>query len=432
MEHVYLAVALAAIAGGFFLESMVRRATMHSLPAVPPKELDDSYAPGEFSRFIHYTRARLHFGNVQGVITSGAIFLFIALGGIGLTDFWAASLATSLGFDGFNAASMSGDIVRGLIFLVILAVLSAALGLPFTLYDTFVLEERYGFNRTTWKTFLLDRIKGAILTALLGGPLIALVIAAFHLAGSWAWLAGWAVASAFSLLMLWLGPSLLLPLFNKFEPLEEGELRSDIEKYCSAQNVDVTGVFVMDGSRRSSRSNAFVTGLGSKKRIALFDTLMESLQTNEIVAVLAHEVGHYTLGHIPRTVALSLIRNAALFFLLGLALADLDLYASFGVTGMPVAAGLVCFGLVIAPLSYVLGVVDNALSRKHERQADAYAARTLGKALNIDAGASLAGALKKLTTDNLANPSPPRIAVVLHHSHPPLLERIRSLRSQAA
>lgn len=430
MQHVYLALALAAVAGGFALEYWCRRATVRSLPSSPPLELADSYGPGEFDKFIHYTREKTLFGNVQGIVSTAAIFLFIALGGVGWADSLAASWASSLGFAAAGPdASLVGDIVRGLVFLAILGVLSAALGLPFTLYGTFVLEERFGFNRTTMRTFLLDRIKGAFLAVLLGGPLVAAVIAAFHLAGGWAWLAGWAVASAFSLLMLWLGPSLLLPLFNKFTPLEQGELRSDIERYCETQGVDVTGVYVMDGSRRSSRSNAFVTGLGKKKRIALFDTLLESLRKDEVVAVLAHEVGHYTLGHIPRIVTVALLRNAALFFLLGLALADPDLYVAFGVQDMPVAAGLVCFGLAVAPLTYVLSVGDNALSRLHERQADAYAEQTLRENLHVEGGASLAGALKKLATDNLANPDPPRIAVMLHHSHPPLLERIRRLKT---
>ncbi len=429
MQHVYLALALAAVAGGFALEYWARRAILRTLPDAPPAELADSYEPGEFDKFTRYTRDKTRFSNVQGAISAAAIFFFIALGGVGWVDSVASSWVSALGFSIVGPdANMIGDIARGLVFLAILGLLSAVLGLLFTLYDTFVLEERFGFNRTTVRTFLLDRIKGAFLAVLLGGPLVAAVIAAFHLAGGWAWLAGWAVASVFSLLMLWLGPSLLLPLFNKFTPLEQGELRSDIERYCDSQGVDVTGVYVMDGSRRSSRSNAFVTGLGKKKRIALFDTLLESLNKNEVVAVLAHEVGHYTLGHIPRMVAISLLRNAALFYLLGLALADPDLYAAFGVQGMPVAAGLVCFGLAVAPLTYALSIFDNALSRAHERQADSYAEQTVDKSLKADGGASLAGALKKLATDNLANPDPPRIAVVLHHSHPPLLERIRRLR----
>lgn len=295
--------------------------------------------------------------------------------------------------------------------------------MPFSIYSTFVIEERFGFNKTTVKTFVMDIAKGLLLSILLGAPLLALVIAFFEFGGTWAWLYAWLGVTAFSLIMQYIAPTWIMPIFNKFEPLEEGELRTAIETYAESVDFPLQDVFVMDGSKRSSKSNAFFTGFGKNKRIALFDTLIENHTTDELVAVLAHEIGHYKKNHITKNMAISIVSTGVMFALLSVFLQVPALFDAFYMDQMSVYAGLLFFGLLYSPIETILGIVMQVLSRKHEYEADEFAARTIEKS------EEMVNVLKKLSKDNLSNLTPHPFYVFLNYSHPPVLQRIRAIRS---
>ena len=304
--------------------------------------------------------------------------------------------------------------------------------LPFDLYHTFVLEERFGFNKTTPATYFADQVKSHLLTAILGGGSVALILWIFlAIPNAWVW--AWLSFTAISLALTYLAPSFLLPIFNKFTPLEDGELNRAIKAMAKKCEFPLTEISVMDGSKRSSKSNAFFTGFGKRKKIALFDTLIESQTTDELVGVLAHEIGHFQKKHIVQRMVISVVQTAVIFFLLGLATDPASafggqLYAAFGISPdskAATAAGLVLFMIVFKPVSRVLAVAMNILSRKHEFEADEYAA------LNQGTPDHLISALKKLSANNLSNLTPHPLEVFLDHSHPPVLVRIQALQQGA-
>ncbi len=301
----------------------------------------------------------------------------------------------------------------------IIVMVKSLLALPFSIWETFGVETEFGFNRTTPRTFIADQIKGLVLTAVLGIPLLALSLWFFQtqpLAALWAWLS----VSAFSLLMAWLSPRLLMPLFMKFTPLGDGTLRSAILALAERLKFPVVDVSVVDGSRRSSKANAFFAGFGKTKRIALFDTLIDKHPEDELLAVLAHEIGHCKRHHVPVQIAIGLTETALMFWLLHLALTSPAFFAAFGVSGQPLGLGLLFFSLLYQPLGMLLGMFSSAMSRKHEFEADAFAAEAC-------TAPPLMTALKKLSTENLAHPQPHPLTIWLHYSHPPLGERLAAL-----
>ena len=300
--------------------------------------------------------------------------------------------------------------------------LSQIVGLPFSIYSTFFIEEKYGFNKTTAKTFVADIFKGLLLAVLLGAPIFALVLWIFSVVAN-AWLWAWGALSVIQIFIMFIAPVVIFPLFNKFTPLEEGELRTSIENYAAEQNYTLSGIFKIDGSKRSTKSNAFFTGFGKTKRIALFDTLIDNHSTEELVGVLAHEIGHCQRGHVKKGIVISMASTLLMFFILSLFITKQGLYAAFGIEGTPLYAGLVFFGFLYAPISMILGLLGNLLSRKHEFEADAYAAET------TQAPGKMISALKKLSVDNLSNLTPHPLKVFLEYSHPPVLERIKALRA---
>ena len=316
-----------------------------------------------------------------------------------------------------------GTIVTGLIFTGLLVLLRGALTLPFSLYDTFVLEEKYGFNKTTIRTFIADLLKGSVLGVLIGAPIFSLIIYFFEKAGPLGWLYSWAGFTVLQLLLTFLAPAFILPLFNKFDPLAEGELRSEIERFATAQDFQLHGIFKMDSSKRSTKSNAFFTGFGRFRRLVLFDTLIEKHSREELVAVLAHEIGHFKRNHIQKSMGLSILTTGLIFFTLGLFLNNPDLFAAFGMKDLSVYASLIFVGFLYGPLLRVVSIFGNWMSRKFEFEADAYAVRAYG---HSDA---LVSALKKLSMDNLSNLTPHRLKVILEYTHPPILLRIQALRA---
>ncbi|HCU69259.1 MAG TPA: peptidase M48 [Desulfomicrobium sp.] len=313
------------------------------------------------------------------------------------------------------------DIFTGLVFFSLLFIGSELLGLPFSIYRTFVLEARFGFNTTTPGTFVLDRLKGYLLAAVLGLPLLAAVLLLFTSFGPWAWALCWAVTTLFSVTLTFLAPSLIMPLFNTFTPLEDRNLLDRLRDLARRTGFGLGGVFVMDGSKRSTKANAFFTGLGRTKRIALYDTLLAAHEADEIEAILAHEIGHYRLGHITRGLVLSILQTGLLLALMGQAITLPGLYEAFGMTSMPVHAGLVFFLLLYSPVSLMLTPFFAGLSRRREFEADRFAAA------HLPSPEPLIRALKKISGQSLANLTPHPWYVFFHYSHPPLGARIAAL-----
>ncbi len=408
--------AVIILIGLFLVWKLELAATLLNLKAFPaevPAPLKDVMDREKLDRARDYLRVNARFHIIQSTFSLVVLLAFWTLGGFPWLDGLARSLTDS-------------ELAAGLVFLALLFLGQSLLSLPFSIYDTFVIEQRFGFNRSTPATFIMDRVKGLLLAAILGLPLAAAVLWIFgNVPNAWLW--AWGVVTAFQLVLTYLAPSLILPLFNKFTPMPEDDLKRDIEKLGRDCGFPLEGVFVMDGSKRSTKANAFFTGFGKRKKIALFDTLVEKHGREELLAILAHEIGHFRCGHIKQRLAVGILQTAVIFYLLGLAI-DPDgrfarlLFDAFGVATISPHVGLVLFGILLEPVSKALGVLANAWSRKHEFEADAYAAKVTGE------GAALGEALKNLTADHLSHPSPAPLRVWLDYSHPPLLERLRALR----
>lgn len=315
------------------------------------------------------------------------------------------------------------SVVTGVLFFGVLALAQSILDLPFEIYSTFVIEERFGFNRTTAATFISDLAKTLMLAILLGGPFAALILLLFERAGPSAWLYCWGATTVVILLVQLVAPAWLMPLFMKFTPMEEGTLRTRIFDYARSVDFPLDNLFVVDGSRRSSKANAFFTGFGRNRRIGLFDTLIEKHTEDELVAVLAHEVGHYKKRHIVWGMVTSILYLGVLFFAFGYFIQQPALFEAFRMSEPSVYAGLVFCALLFSPVDLALSLLLNARSRKHEYEADSFAVETTGL------GDALAGGLKKLAADNLSNLTPHPTYVLLHESHPPLIERVAAIRA---
>lgn len=407
--NLYLIFILALLIFNWLLSLIVETLNVRNVSTEIPEEFHGIYDEEKYAQSQRYLKDNTRFDQVQATLSLPILIAFILLGGFSWINDVAISAADHL-------------ITRGLVFGGILVVLSQLMGLPFSIYNTFVLEEKYGFNKTTAKTFIADLVKGLLLTVLIGAPIFALVLWIFS-SVAYAWLWAWVALSVIQIFIMFIAPVAIFPLFNKFTPLEEGELRAAIETYAAAQNYTLSGIFKIDGSKRSTKSNAFFTGFGKTKRIALYDTLIENHSTEELVGVLAHEIGHCERGHVKKGIVISMASSLLMFFILSLFVSKEGLYAAFGIEGTPLYAGLVFFGFLYTPISMALGLLGTILSRKHEFEADAYAAETTKKP------GEMIKALKKLSVDNLSNLTPHPLKVFLEYSHPPVLERIKALRT---
>ena len=400
---------LVAIVGEYALSALSSVLNLRALSPALPAEFGGVFEGERYARSQEYTRTRTRFGLVRGAVSLAVVLAWWQAGGFE----WLDQLLRGLGY---------GSIVTGLLYIGALGLASTVLGLPFRLYSTFVIEQRFGFNRTTPATFATDLAKGLALTLVLGGLLLGAVLVFFEWTGALAWLWCWLAATVFLLVFQFVAPTWIMPLFNTFTPLESGALRDAILDYARRADFPVRDIFVVDGSRRSSKANAFFTGIGRNKRIGLFDTLVRDYGVGELVAVVAHEVGHYKKGHVTQGLALQIGYLGALFFILSLVLRQEGLFAAFYMSEMSIYAGLVFFGLLFTPVELLLSLLVNAVSRKNEFQADAFAAGTTGS------GEPLIAALKKLSADSLTNLTPHPLHVFLHYSHPPVLQRIEALR----
>ena len=411
--NIYAVIILVALLVDFILKLSGNLLNLKALTLDVPPDLAGIYKPEEYRKSQQYIRATTNFSLVESSFTLAILLAFWFSHGFN----WFDTIVTGWHFV---------PVVTGLFYIGILIFLYSLLKLPFSVYSTFVIEERFGFNKTTVRTFVMDLVKGVALGAILGGLILAGILYLFQYVGTFAWLYCWVAMIVLSLAIQFIAPTWIMPLFNKFTAMEPGELKSAILKYAGSVNFPVTNIFVIDGSKRSSKSNAFFTGFGRNKRIALFDTLIARQSVPEMVAVLAHEVGHYKKKHILQGIIISFVHTGVLFFLLSLFLANHGLYHAFFMTNMPVYAGLLFFGLLYTPIELVLSILMQMISRKNEYEADRFAAATIEQPEN------LVGALKKLATTSLSNLTPHPFYVWLNYSHPPLLQRIRAIRTVAS
>lgn len=407
--NIYAIIILATIAIDFILDLVSNYLNLKSLSKELPREFEGVYDEETYAKSQEYTKVRTRFGFITGIFDLVLVLGFWFSGGFN----WLDEIVKAWGF---------GELITGVIYIFILMIVKSVISLPFSIYSTFVIEERFGFNKTTAKTFVLDLLKGLALAVVIGVPLLAGILAFFIYTGSLAWLYAWGAVTVFTLIMQYVAPTWIMPLFNKFTPLEEGELKTKIEAYTEKVKFPLKGLFVIDGSKRSSKSNAFFTGFGKNKRVALYDTLIENHTDEELVAVLAHEIGHYKKKHIIKRMIAGFIQSGVLFFLLSIFLNAEGLFDAFYMDEMSVYAGLIFFGMLYAPIDMILSVFMQLSSRKHEYEADAFAAETTGQP------ADMISTLKKLSKDNLSNLTPHPFYVFLNYSHPPVLQRIHAIQ----
>ncbi|MGM0406562.1 MAG: M48 family metallopeptidase [Bacteroidota bacterium] len=372
--------------------------------AVLPNELKGIYDEEKYKKSQEYEKANHKFSFLTSSFNLVILLIFLSLSGFAYIDEIARSLA-------------SNSIAVALIFFGIIMFASDILNIPFSIYDTFVIEEKFEFNKTTPKLFAIDKIKGWVITAIIGGGLLALIIWFYQKTGQYFWIYAWILVSVFMLFMTMFYTSLILPLFNKLKPLEDGELKNEITTFCNKVGFQLDNVFVMDGSKRSTKANAFFSGLGKKKKIVLFDTLIEKLSTEEIVAVLAHEIGHYKKKHTLISVFSTIIQTGITFFILSLFVDNPVLSKALGAEQASFHLGLITFGFLYSPISTIIGIFMNIISRKNEFTADRFAAEHFK-------GEYLQNALKNLSVNNLSNLTPHPAYVFVNYSHPPLLKRL--------
>jgi STE24 endopeptidase len=407
--NAYGIIILITLIGSYVLNIITNMLNLKSLTNRLPEEFSDVYDKNEYSKSQDYTRVNTKFGFITSSINLTIILLFWFSGGFNYLDHMVRSFYWN-------------KIWIGLFYIGILIVLKSIFSLPFSIYHTFVIEERFGFNRTTVKTFILDIIKMFLLSIIIGAPLLAGLLFFFDYTGEYAWLYCWAATTVFLLIIHYIAPTWIMPLFNKFTPMEDGELKSAITSYARSVAFPLKGIFVMDGSKRSSKSNAFFTGFGKNKRIALFDTLIGQHTVAELLTILAHEIGHYKKKHILKSMIISILHTGVVFYLLSIFLNHKGLFDAFYMENMSIYAGLIFFSLLYSPIEIILSIFLQTFSRKNEYEADTFSITTTK---NAD---SFIAALKKLSRHNLSNLTPHPIYVFLNYSHPPVLKRIERIR----
>ena len=373
-----------------------------------PSQFIDVYDREKYARSQAYLKAKTRFGLLSSTFGLSFILVVIHLGLFGYLD-------------GFVREQTNNPILAGLLFFAIIFIINDLITMPFSIYSTFVIEQKFEFNRTTPGTYLVDKLKGYLVTTLLGGIVLGTILFFFDYYGPSGWWIAWLAIALFMVAIQPLFVHIIAPIFNKFTPLEKGGLRSAIEAYAEKVKFPLTRIDVMDGSRRSSHSNAYFSGFGKSKRVALFDTLLTQHNTEEIVSVVAHEVGHYKKKHIILGTILSVLETGIMLFVFRFIMSDPDLFLVFGVEKVSVYAGLIFFGLLYAPVNLITSLFTSALSRHNEYQADRYAFDTTGNKQ------ALISMLKGLAANNLSHLTPHPLTVFLSYSHPPVTKRIEAI-----
>jgi STE24 endopeptidase len=375
---------------------------------VLPEDLQDVYDANEYKKSQDYKLTNYKFGKLSGLFSIVLTLSFICFDGFKFVDDYARTITDN-------------SILIALVFFGIIMIGSDIITTPFSYYQTFIIEEKFGFNKSTKKLFLLDKLKGWLMSAVLGGGILALIIWFFEFTGKNFWVYAWGLVTVFSLFMNMFYAKLIVPLFNKQTPLEEGSLRTKIAAYAKTIGFELNSIFVIDGSKRSTKANAYFSGFGTQKRITLYDTLINDLNDDEIVAVLAHEVGHYKHKHVIYNLILSTLLTGFTLWLLSVFISNPILTEALGVQTPSFHIGMIAFGMLYSPISQITGLLMNEWSRKFEYQADDYAKHTHN-------ASDLISALKKLSKNSLSNLTPHPYYVWFHYSHPNLLQRIKNLK----
>ena len=409
--NIFFIVIIGILIFEYLLSFLVRTLNLKALDSKLPTEFKDTFNQEKYLKSQEYTRVNSKFSYTTSTFSLIISLILICGGFYNLID----EFVRTAGF---------GSIVTGLFFFGFLSLLIDLINLPFGLYSTFVIEERFGFNKTTLGTYFMDKLKGYFLLFIIGAPVLSMVLYFFEHFGNYAWLYAWMLLVGFSLVMQPVFNLFIAPMFNKFTPLEEGPLLTKIKEYLKKVKFPVKKLEVMDGSKRSSHSNAYFSGMGKNKRIALFDTLIEQMDDDEIVAVIAHEVGHYKLKHIHTGVLLSAIQSGIMFYILSIFIENSDLFAAFKMNpeNLSIYASLLFFSILYTPISMIMGFLFSYISRKNEFSADAYSAKTANLPNSLISG------LKKMSKENLSNLTPHWLNVMLNYSHPPVLDRIKALK----
>ena len=406
-DQVLLILILSFITFDFILEQILDFLNLKYQKKELPDELKGIYDEKKYQQSLAYQKENTRLSFITSTFSFLLAFALLIRGGFGYID-------TLL-----RAWVDHADLLP-LVYFAILFLGSDLLNLPFQWYHTFVIEEKFGFNKTTPKLFILDKLKGYLLAFIIGGLLLWALITLLNQLGEGFWIYFLVIIGAFMLFMNMFYTTLILPLFNKLKPLEEGELKRAISNYSIKINFPIHNIFVIDGSKRSSKANAFFSGLGKKKKIVLYDTLIEKHTTEELVAVLAHEVGHYKKRHIVSGMFLSVVQVAIMLFILSKMIFNVNLSLALGAGQWGIHLNLMAFAILYSPISRLTGLLMNVFSRKNEYEADAFATNTYnGEALKV--------ALKKLSVDNLSNLLPHSLYVFFHYSHPPLLQRLKAI-----
>ena len=392
----------------FVLERVLESLNSKHMSPVLPDSLKGIYEEKEYSRFQSYKRENGRLDSWSSGVGFVVMIVFLVAGGFGWYNSWVVSLTDSV-------------VWQTILFVVGLSVVSSVLDIPFDYYATFRIEEKYGFNKTTRRVYWLDTVKELFLSLVLGGVLLALVVWFYTWAGTYFWLYAWGAVTLFSVFMAMFYSQLIVPLFNKQTPLQEGSLRNKIQAFAGKVGFKLDNIYVIDGSKRSTKANAYFTGLGPKKRVVLYDTLIDELTEEEIVAVLAHEVGHYKKRHTLRSMVVSVIQMGVLFWLFSLCVNNVALSEALGGDRVYFQLGLIAFAILYSPVNLILGIGMNVWSRSHEYEADAFAARYYE-------GDYLVSGLKKISVKSLSNLTPHPLYEYVYYSHPSLLKRIDAIK----
>ena len=392
----------------FVIDSVLNHLNAKHFNDTLPNDVSDVYEINEYQKSQTYKRTNHNFSKITSLFSLITTLLFFFFNGFFIVDEIARGFSNNI-------------IIITLIFFGIIIVGSDIISIPFSLYKTFVIEEKFGFNKTTKKIFFLDKIKGLLMTIILGGSILSIITWFYEFTGNYFWIYSWLLISSFSVFLNMFYSKLIVPLFNKQTILEEGDLKNDIIKYVNSVGFKAHDIYVLNGSKRSTKANAYFSGFGNQKRITLYDTLINDLENDEIVAVLAHEVGHYKRKHIFYNLTLSIILTGFALFVLSLFIKTPVLSLALGVSLPSFHIGLIAFGILYSPVSQILGIFMNYMSRKFEYQADNYAKNTFS-------ASPLISSLKKLSKNSLSNLTPHYLYVFFHFSHPTLLERIKNLK----
>lgn len=416
MTSVFFYTIIGLMIFGFILDQLLDYLNTKGWKLEIPALLKEVYPLEKYQKTILYEKANYRFGLLQSSLSAVGMLAFLILGGFGWVDALVQQFTASV-------------ILRALLFFGILALVSDVIATPFSVWHTFVIEQKFGFNTTTVKTFILDKLKGLLLMALIGGGLLSLIVYIYTVTGNWFWVFVWGSVSGFSIFMAMFYSDLIVPLFNKQTPLEHGPLREAIEAFADKVGFKIKNIYVIDGSKRSNKANAYFTGLGSRKRIVLYDTLIKEHSIEELVAVLAHEVGHYKHRHTLKGIVSGLLQAGFMFYILSLFIqkdSQIALAISQAIAGNQLDTpasfhlGIIAFSILYSPVSMITGLVSNWFSRKHEYEADKFAAENYG-------AEHLQNALIKLSANNLSNLNPHPWYVFVHYSHPPLVKRLEAL-----